>query len=54
VWTPPVDHDEASFETALLALGVRPWQAAIVAPMLAAAFAPEGDDSSTSDASDAG
>lgn len=39
VWTPPTHHDIDSFEAALLAEGVRRWQAAIAAPMLAAAFA---------------
>ncbi|KGN38556.1 HRDC domain-containing protein [Knoellia subterranea] len=38
VWRPPSVHDEASFVDALLGHGVRRWQAAIVAPMLARAF----------------
>jgi ribonuclease D len=43
VWTPPAERDPAAFEAALAALGVRPWQAEIVAPMLAAAFAAHPD-----------
>lgn len=43
VWTPPDDHDAAAFEAALSEHGVRPWQAQIVAPMLAAAFAAHPD-----------
>jgi ribonuclease D len=43
VWTPPADLDAAAFESALAGYGVRPWQAEIVAPMLAAAFATHGD-----------
>ena len=39
VWRPPATPDAASFEAALSEHGVRPWQAAIVAPMLEAAFA---------------
>jgi ribonuclease D len=39
VWTPPTTYDTESFEAALLAEGVRRWQAQIVAPMLADAFA---------------
>ncbi|KGN33270.1 3'-5' exonuclease [Knoellia sinensis KCTC 19936] len=38
VWRPPATPDEVSFEDALLSHGVRPWQAEIVAPMLARAF----------------
>lgn len=38
VWRPPATPDAASFEAALSEHGVRPWQAAIVAPMLEAAF----------------
>jgi len=36
-WTPPGDDPESVAE-ALLALGARPWQAALVGPVLAAAF----------------
>lgn len=39
VWAPPTHQDVDSFEAALLAEGVRRWQARIVAPMLAEAFA---------------
>ena len=39
VWTPPREHSEPAFTTALAAQGVRPWQRAIVAPMLVRAFA---------------
>jgi ribonuclease D len=39
VWTPPEEPTEASFAAALAEHGVRPWQQAIVAPMLAIAFA---------------
>jgi ribonuclease D len=39
VWTPPVEPTEESFAAALAEHGVRPWQQAIVAPMLAIAFA---------------
>lgn len=38
VWTPPTRRDEDSFYAALLAEGVRRWQAEIVAPMLTRAF----------------
>ncbi|NHA69636.1 HRDC domain-containing protein [Phycicoccus flavus] len=44
VWSPPEQEDEAGFVAALEAHGVRPWQAGIVAPMLAAAFADHPDD----------
>ncbi len=43
VWTPPDDHGAPAFEAALSGHGVRPWQAEIVAPMLAAAFAAHPD-----------
>lgn len=43
VWQPPSEPDEASFTRALLDLGVRPWQAEIVVPMLLAAFAEHPD-----------
>jgi ribonuclease D len=43
VWTPPEGRDAAAFEAALAEHGVRPWQAEIVAPMLAAAFAANPD-----------
>ena len=43
VWTPPAVHDESAFAEALAGHGVRPWQQAIVAPMLAAAFAANPD-----------
>ncbi len=43
VWTPPGDRDPAAFEAALAGHGVRPWQAEIVAPMLARAFAAHPD-----------
>jgi len=39
VWSPPADTGEAGFVEALRAEGVRDWQARIVAPMLAEAFA---------------
>ena len=39
VWTPPPDWTEEAFAAALADLGVRPWQRAIVAPMLVLAFA---------------
>ena len=39
VWSPPADTGEAGFVEALRAEGVRDWQASIVAPMLAEAFA---------------
>ncbi len=38
VWAPPEVPDVASFEAALAALGCRPWQCEIVAPILVAAF----------------
>ncbi|MFN2319431.1 MAG: HRDC domain-containing protein [Dermatophilaceae bacterium] len=38
VWSPPAEATEDSFSLALAGLGVRPWQRAIVAPMLARAF----------------
>ena len=40
---PPADRDAPAFEAALAEHGVRPWQAEIVAPMLAAAFAAHPD-----------
>ncbi len=43
VWTPPADRDAPAFEAALAEHGVRPWQAEIVGPMLAAAFAAHPD-----------
>ncbi len=43
VWTPPDDRDAPGFGAALGDHGVRPWQAEIVAPMLAAAFAAHPD-----------
>ena len=43
VWTPPEGYDEASFVAALRERGVRPWQAEIVAPLLAEAFAAHPD-----------
>jgi ribonuclease D len=43
VWTPPAGRDTPAFEAALAEHGVRPWQAQIVAPMLAAAFAAHPD-----------
>lgn len=39
VWTPPAELDEESFAEALAAQGCRPWQCAIVAPLLVHAFA---------------
>ncbi len=39
IWTPPDPLDTAAFDAALAALGARPWQRGIVAPMLAQAFA---------------
>jgi ribonuclease D len=39
VWSPPAEHDVESFAQSLRGYGVRPWQAEVVAPMLAAAFA---------------
>ncbi len=38
VWSPPEPPDAPAFAAALTAHGVRPWQAEIVAPMLAEAF----------------
>jgi len=38
VWTPPEQTTAEGFADALAALGARPWQTRIVAPMLAAAF----------------
>ena len=38
VWRPPVQRDVDGFTAALLDLGVRQWQADIVAPMLSRAF----------------
>jgi ribonuclease D len=38
VWTPPADRSADGFAAALEALGARPWQAQVVAPMIAAAF----------------
>ena len=43
VWSPPEVHDVAAFTEALRGLGVRPWQAEIVAPILAEAFAEHPD-----------
>lgn len=43
VWSPPAEHDVASFAAALEAHGVRRWQSEIVAPMLVAAFAVHPD-----------
>lgn len=43
VWSPPEAHDVAAFTEALRTLGVRPWQAEIVAPILAEAFAEHPD-----------
>ncbi|MDQ2782098.1 MAG: HRDC domain-containing protein [Actinomycetota bacterium] len=37
LWTPPKVLDEASFAAALTALGARPWQVEIAAPIIAAA-----------------
>ena len=49
IWSPPQEHDPAAFEEALVALGARRWQAQIVAPMIAAAFAAHtGTDASES------
>ena len=45
VWTPPQTRDEAGFVERLRSLGVRPWQAGIVAPMLVAAFEAHPDGS---------
>lgn len=39
VWSPPDEWSDAAFADALSGLGVRAWQRAIVAPMLARAFA---------------
>ena len=39
VWSPPPAHTEEAFAAALAGHGVRPWQQAIVAPMLVTAFA---------------
>lgn len=39
VWSPPVDPTAAGFDAALAGHGVRPWQRAVVAPLLAASFA---------------
>ncbi len=43
LWTPPKVLDSVAFAAALTALGARPWQVEIVAPIIAAACAP-GDD----------
>ncbi|MGL4745977.1 MAG: HRDC domain-containing protein [Dermatophilaceae bacterium] len=43
VWQPPADRSDPGFAAALDGLGVRTWQAEIVAPMLAAAFAAHPD-----------
>ena len=45
IWSPPADHAAAAFATALRALGARPWQTDIVAPLLEAAFAAHPDAS---------
>jgi ribonuclease D len=38
VWSPPEDRSLGGFSAALAALGCRPWQVDIVAPMILAAF----------------
>jgi ribonuclease D len=45
IWTPPTDRSTEGFTAALRALGARPWQTAIVDPMVAAAFAANPDQS---------
>jgi ribonuclease D len=45
-WSPPATPDPATVEAELLRLGARPWQAALVAPLLAAAF-PEVEQATT-------
>ena len=39
LWTPPADLSEAGIAAALAALGARPWQVAITAPIVARACA---------------
>ncbi len=43
VWQPPAGQDAAAFAAAFHALGVRQWQAEIVAPLLEATFADHPD-----------
>ena len=39
LWTPPADLSEAGIAAALTALGARPWQVGIAAPIVARACA---------------
>jgi ribonuclease D len=43
LWTPPSDRSVAGFTEALLRLDARPWQAEVVAPLLARAVADHPD-----------
>jgi ribonuclease D len=43
VWTPPADRSDHGFADALSAYGARPWQTAVVAPIVEAAFAANPD-----------
>lgn len=44
IWTPPAQISPEAFAESLAALGVRPWQREIVAPLIAEAFAAHPDD----------
>jgi ribonuclease D len=44
IWTPPADRSVQGFADALAALGARPWQRAIVAPLVEAAFEANPDE----------
>jgi ribonuclease D len=44
VWSPPADRSAQGFASALAALGARPWQTGIVAPLVEAAFAAHPDE----------
>ncbi|MDN5718192.1 MAG: HRDC domain-containing protein, partial [Janibacter sp.] len=43
IWTPPAQISPEAFEDSLAALGVRPWQREIVAPIIADVFAAHPD-----------
>lgn len=50
IWSPPAERTVDGFAAALRALGARPWQTAIVAPMVVAAFEAHPDAAPAEDA----
>lgn len=50
IWSPPVERTVEGFAAALRGLGARPWQTAIVAPMVVAAFEAHPDADTAEDA----